>query len=296
MRFFNCNSPTPQVLMNADNWLCWRKGETDVRGKFSKLPVNPNDVRIIINYQDPNNLLSFSEAKNYYDNNHLISGLGFKLNALPINNSYLIGIDIDMQEGRTESDFEGFRRALNETYSEVSPSGKGIRLFGLSDKIINNWSHNHIEVYSTNRYLTVTGIDARGEIKDITRAIEIFTDTHKPKPKKVKPFKFTQYLTPTPNQIANINDLLNKINADCPGDKYRNIIFSIFSLGWGDLGVQIAKAWSRSALHRWSEDYFYDLVKRYDNNRIGENTNPITLGTLIYYASAASEGRSNAWD
>jgi len=296
MRFFNCNSPTPQVLMNTDNWLCWKKGETDIRGKFSKLPVNPNDVRIIINYQDPKNLLSFLEAKNYYNNNHLISGLGFKLNALPINNSYLIGIDIDMQEGRTESDFEGFRKELNGTYSEVSPSGKGIRLFGLSDKIINNWSHNHIEVYSNNRYLTVTGIDARGEIKDITRAIEIFTDTHKPKPKKVKPFKFTQYLTPTPNQIANINDLLNKINADCPGDKYRNIIFSIFSLGWGDLGVQIAKAWSRSALHRWSEDYFYDLVKRYDNNRIGENTNPITLGTLIYYASAASEGRSNAWD
>ena len=296
MRFFNCNSPTPQVLMNADNWLCWKKGETDIRGKFSKLPVNPNDVRIIINYQDPKNLLSFLEAKNYYNNNHLISGLGFKLNALPIKNSYLIGIDIDMQEGRTESDFEGFRKELNGTYSEVSPSGKGIRLFGLSDKIINNWSHNHIEVYSNNRYLTVTGIDARGEIKDITRAIEIFTDTHKPKPKKVKPFKFTQYLTPTPNQIANINDLLNKINADCPGDKYRNIIFSIFSLGWGDLGVQIAKAWSRSALHRWSEDYFYDLVKRYDNNRIGENTNPITLGTLIYYASAASEGRSNAWD
>ena len=296
MRFFNCNSPTPQVLMNADNWLCWKKGETDIRGKFSKLPVNPNDVRIIINYQDPKNLLSFLEAKNYYNNNHLISGLGFKLNALPINNSYLIGIDIDMQEGRTESDFEGFRKELNGTYSEVSPSGKGIRLFGLSDKIINNWSHNHIEVYSNNRYLTVTGIDARGEIKDITRAIEIFTDTHKPKPKKVKPFKFTQYLTPTPNQIANINDLLNKINADCPGDKYRNIIFSIFSLGWGDLGVQIAKAWSRSALHRWSEDYFYDIVKRYDNNRIGENTNPITLGTLIYYASAASEGRSNAWD
>ena len=296
MRFFNCNSPIPQVLINADNWLCWRKGETDIRGKFSKLPVNPNDVRIIINYQDPKNLLSFLEAKNYYNNNHLISGLGFKLNALPINNSYLIGIDIDMQEGRTESDFEGFRKELNGTYSEVSPSGKGIRLFGLSDKIINNWSHNHIEVYSNNRYLTVTGIDARGEIKDITRAIEIFTDTHKPKPKKVKPFKFTQYLSPTPNQIANINDLLNKINADCPGDKYRNIIFSIFSLGWGDLGVQIAKAWSRSALHRWSEDYFYDLVKRYDNNRIGENTNPITLGTLIHYASAASEGRSNAWD
>ena len=296
MRFFNCNSPTPQVLMNADNWLCWKKGETDIRGKFSKLPVNPNDVRIIINYQDPKNLLSFLEAKNYYNNNHLISGLGFKLNALPINNSYLIGIDIDMQEGRTESDFEGFRKELNGTYSEVSPSGKGIRLFGLSDKIINNWSHNHIEVYSNNRYLTVTGIDARGEIKDITRAIEIFTDTHKPKPKKVKPFKFTQYLTPTPNQIANINDLLNKINADCPGDKYRNIIFSIFSLGWGDLGVQIAKAWSRSALHRWSEDYFYDLVKRYDNNRIGENTNPITLGTLIHYASVALEGRSNAWD
>jgi len=296
MRFFNCNSPTPQVLMNADNWLCWKKGETDIRGKFSKLPVNPNDVRIIINYQDPKNLLSFLEAKNYYNNNHLISGLGFKLNALPINNSYLIGIDIDMQEGRTESDFEGFRKELNGTYSEVSPSGKGIRLFGLSDKIINNWSHNHIEVYSTNRYLTVTGKDARGEIKDITKEIQIFTDSHKPKPKKVKSRTFTQYLPPTPNQIANINDLLNKINADCPGDKYRNIIFSIFSLGWGDLGVQIAKAWSRSALHRWSEDYFYDLVKRYDNNRIGENTNPITLGTLIYYASAASEGRSNAWD
>ena len=296
MRYFNNKAHIPELLKQQNKWLCWQKGESDRRGKFPKYPVNPLNPSIKINYQDPNNLLSFSEAKNYYNNNHLISGLGFKLNALPINNRYLIGIDIDTQEGRTESDFEDFRRSLNETYSEVSPSGKGIRLFGLSDKIINNWSHNHIEVYSTNRYLTVTGKDARDEIKDITKEIQIFTDSHKPKPKKVKSRTFTQYLPPTPNQIANINDLLNKINADCPGDKYRNIIFSVLSLGWGDLGVQIAKAWSRSELHRWDENYFYDLVHRYDNNRTGENTNPITLGTLIHYALVAFEERSNTWD
>ena len=294
MRYFNNKAHIPELLQQQNKWLCWQKGESDRRGKFPKYPVNPLNPSIKINYQDPNNLLSFSEAKNYYNKNYLISGLGFKLNALPINNRYLIGIDIDMQEGRSESDFEDFRRSLNETYSEVSPSGKGIRLFGLSDKIINNWSHNHIEVYSANRYLTVTGKDARGEIKDITKEIQTFTDTYKPKPKKVKPRTFTQYLPPTPNQIANINDLLNKISADCPGDKYRNIIFSVLSLGWGDLGIQIAKAWSRSELHRWDANYFYDLVHRYDNNRTGENTNPITLGTLIHYASAASEGRSNA--
>ena len=295
MRFFNSNANIPEILTNQNNWLCWRKGETDSRGKFSKLPVNPTDVRIIINYQDPNNLLSFTEAKHYYEKNKLISGLGFKLNALPINNSYLIGIDIDMQEGRTESDFEDFRRELNDTYSEVSPSGKGIRLFGLSDTPISNWSHNHIEVYSANRFLTVTGFDSCGDIKDISKEIQVFTEAHKPKPKKINSRKFSQFLAPTPNQIANINDLLNKIEADCPSDQYRNIVFSVLSLGWGDLGVQIAKAWSRSALHRWDEDYFYDLVNRYDNNRMGENKIPITLGTLIHYASMALEGRSDKW-
>ena len=297
MRYFNPRADIPQLLKEQPKWLCWQKGETDRRGKFPKYPVNPLNPFEKINYQNPNVLLSFDTAFNFYQHNQLISGLGFKLDEDPIIHSelnykeYLVGIDIDMDEGRDEYYFDKVRNELDDTYSEISPSGKGIRLFGLSYEKVDNWSHNHIEVYTKNRFLTVTGWNAQGDIKNITTLLKLFKKKYKPQDKVhktsvVHPIKF-----PTPNEIANVHSFLYSIDADCPGDQYRNIIFGILSLGWGEIAIDMLRKWSLKASHRWNEAYFDDLVNRYDTDFKGTEGKSITIGTVIHYARQNQDGR-----
>lgn len=288
-RYFNTNSYIPSLLENSDNWLCWKKGETDSRGKFPKYPVNPIHS-YKISFQNQNNLLGFDDALNAYKNNLSISGIGYRLELKPIiDNKYLVGIDIDFCEGRGSEELDAFREELEGTYSESSPSGKGIRLFGLTREPFNNWANNHIEVYLENRWLTITGSNQQGEIKDITESLKKFNTKHSQKQgTKVIKNIHKAYVFPTPNEIANIKYFLSYISADCLGPDYRNVIFSILSLGWGDLGIEIAREWSKTAIHRWSEPYFEDLIGRYDSTRTCEindhNNNKITIGTVIYRA------------
>ena len=297
MRYFNPRADIPQLLKEQPKWLCWQKGETDRRGKFPKYPVNPLNPFEKINYQNPNVLLSFDTAFNFYQHNQLISGLGFKLDEDPIIHSelnykeYLVGIDIDMDEGRDEYYFDKVRNELDDTYSEISPSGKGIRLFGLSYKKVDNWSHNHIEVYTKNRFLTVTGWNAKEGIKNISTSLKIFKKRYRPNKLPPKKTVIHQIKFPTPNEIANVHSFLYSIDADCPGDQYRNIVFGILSLGWGEIGINMLKTWSLTAPHRWSEDYFNDLVNRFDTDFKGADGKSISIGTVIHYAKQNQDRR-----
>ena len=297
MRYFNPKADIPQLLKEQPKWLCWQKGETDRRGKFPKYPVNPLNPFEKINYQNPNVLLSFDTAFNFYQHNQLISGLGFKLDEDPIIHSelnykeYLVGIDIDMDEGRDEYYFDKVRNELDDTYSEISPSGKGIRLFGLSYEKVDNWSHNHIEVYTKNRFLTVTGWNAKEGIKNISTSLKIFKKRYRPNKLPPKKTVIHQIKFPTPNEIANVHSFLYSIDADCPGDQYRNIIFGILSLGWGEIAIDMLRKWSLKASHRWNEAYFDDLVNRYDTDFKGTEGKSITIGTVIHYARQNQDGR-----
>ena len=288
-RYFNTNSYIPSLLQNSDNWLCWKKGKTDYRGKFPKYPVNPA-YSFKISYTEKNNLLSFDDAVGAYLNNLSLSGIGYKLEYKPIiENKFLVGIDIDYCEGRDCNELDEFRRELEGTYSESSPSGKGIRLFALTSEPFDNWTNDHIEVYLQNRWLTITGSNQQGEIKDITESLKKFNTKHSKKSDlKVKKRTHTAYVFPTPNEIANIRYFLSFINADCIGHDYRNIVFSILSLGWGELGIELAREWSKTAIHRWNESYFDDLIDRFDSTRTWNNAdhknNKITIGTIIYQA------------
>ena len=72
----------------------------------------------------------------------------------------LRGIDLDdcISEEGALSPLAAEVVGYAETYVEVSPSGQGIRLFtrGKLEKAVKD-AANGIEIYSTGRYLTVTG-------------------------------------------------------------------------------------------------------------------------------------------
>lgn len=85
----------------------------------------------------------------------------------------------------------------------------------------------------------------------------------------------------TPRQIALVTDALNHINADCPYETWRNVVWSVQSTGW-KRAEAIAQAWSSSALDRYDDDAFWLVANSYMPN----HANPISLGTVYHHARA----------
>jgi len=83
----------------------------------------------------------------------------------------------------------------------------------------------------------------------------------------------------TPRQIAIVKDLLSRIDADCDYEKWRNAIWSTLSTQW-DCAEDLAYEWSQTAPERFDFDAFWTVVNSYESDR----EDPITLGTLYFYA------------
>ena len=87
----------------------------------------------------------------------------------------------------------------------------------------------------------------------------------------------------TPRQRACLAEMLKSISADCSYDLYRGIVWAVLSLGWHDAEV-LARDWCMTALHRFEEPNFSQVVTSHDPARTP------TLGTIIYHA------RHGGWD
>jgi putative DNA primase/helicase len=85
----------------------------------------------------------------------------------------------------------------------------------------------------------------------------------------------------SPRQIAIIKDALSHINADCPYEIWRNIVWAILSTKW-TCAEAIAQAWSQTAPDRYVDEAFWTLVNSY----IPERGNQVTVGTIYHHARA----------
>jgi hypothetical protein len=89
--------------------------------------------------------------------------------------------------------------------------------------------------------------------------------------------------------IAEIKEFLGYCSADCEYGKWRNIIWSVSSLGW-DITPSLLMDWSKTSLRHWSEETaqqaettLTNLMNEFDPER------GITIGTLI------AEAKMNGW-
>lgn len=83
-----------------------------------------------------------------------------------------------------------------------------------------------------------------------------------------------------PIEIARVKEMLGHISADCSYERWRNVVWSVLSTGWG-CADQLALDWSQTAPERFSEDAFWTVANSYDS------AGKITLGTLIHHAREA---------
>lgn len=203
----------PAELKMGRRFMLWR---WELRGtKWTKPPLQ-RDGRFASS-TDPETWCSFDEAMGAYRTGKF-DGIGRVLTG----DDGLIGIDFDHvrspETGEIAEPASGYVRLLS-SYTEVSPSRCGLRVFVKGDLARDGMNKNSVEVYKRGRYLTLTGfhltgtpstIEDRktqlgefcrlvfGDLRNGNRAADHHTDTE-----------------PTgPPQIAEIEDALRYINPD----------------------------------------------------------------------------------
>ena len=151
----------PEELKDSKSWLTF-KYEPRPDGKKNKIPYDPRTGRKANN---PELGLTFEEAlafESKYD------GLGFYVEA-----PYIV-IDIDGCVNPATGDVELYAAEIVQelsSYTEASPSGTGLHIWVRGVKP-GDKCRKGIEIYSTKRFLTVTGVHVPVTPKEI-REVDI---------------------------------------------------------------------------------------------------------------------------
>jgi hypothetical protein len=144
--------PAIQELAGWRQWVAWRFEDRD--GKPTKIPVNPRTGGNAIS-TNSGTWGTLQEAERRAIRGEL-PGVGFVLTAA----DDFTGVDIDkaVDEKGDLAPWAAEIVALGETYTEVSPSGRGIRMI-VRGKIPSTVKSDAagVEIYRDKRYLTITG-------------------------------------------------------------------------------------------------------------------------------------------
>jgi len=179
----------PQLLRSLPIWVVWKVGEIREDGRYEKLPSSPVTGAA---KGWPQNLGTFDQAWMRYQsyprtetNPNGWAGIGIAITPAlgPVKDGlYLVGIDLDkcisMAAGSVtfSAESQEVRQTLNGSiYSEFSPSGTGLRMFGLYQKKLIGGNSDGREMYceTGGRFLTITGW-GEGQPGAMPPAIEIF--------------------------------------------------------------------------------------------------------------------------
>lgn len=197
----------PEELRQIAECCIWRP-ERDKRGRITKIPYNPHDVKRKAATDNPNTFASLEEALAVRPKGY---GLGIRVS------KGIAAADLDhcIKDGEY-SDMAKDVIDLMDCYAEVSPSGTGLRFFFLapdyeydSGKYYIKNPKNGLETYTkgTNRFLTCTGnvIHKRGLV-DRSDRLGILLEKYMRRPKqKTTP---TTYV-PGPTDLSD-DDIIDK--------------------------------------------------------------------------------------
>lgn len=168
-------------LRQFRQWVAYRRVWNAGKGRYDKLPVNPHDGSGA-KANDTRTWGTFDEARRYASENGLTGnagGIGFEFA-----NGYA-GIDLDdvIVAGGTLKPFAAEVVRMMESYTEYSPSGKGLHiLFKLNEPLSEFGTHRRndelgIEMYDSGRFFTVTGKiygEARPVLERTKEAREVY--------------------------------------------------------------------------------------------------------------------------
>jgi hypothetical protein len=153
-------SGIPDELKAMRRWAPWQAVFNVKRGKYDKLPKSAHHPEYGISTASPEKWFSHDEALTaYIKANRMLAGICFVMTDI----EGLVGIDLDncLDAAGVVAPWAQEVIKTANSYTEISPSGRGLRIFALGLTDGPDWTNNEvgIEVYvgSTPRHLTVSG-------------------------------------------------------------------------------------------------------------------------------------------
>ena len=279
----------PSPLKCVSRWIVWKAGPLKPNGKFDKVPASPCSRRRI-NANDPTNWLTFDDACNAYGSGNF-SGVGIVLSDQPVSQAnghslYLVALDLDHCQDRMD-ECRSLWKWLGRPYVEVSPSGTGLRMLAFSGVLIKGGNAGGgRELYSTGRFVTVTGHAGHGELIDATENLRHLERAWFP-PKAV-PRRMPSMLSHLVSRkqlesaanVERVKAQLAWVPADCTYEVWRNIVWAVLSTDW-KCAEELARSWSQGAPSRFDAQSFDRVCRSFDQAR------GINLGTLVHHAKKA---------
>jgi len=163
----------PDHLPTVAHWVdwCWEKRAS----KWTKIPINAaSGARA--SSTDPSTWSTFEEAI-WYARKNLLPGVGFVF----ANCNPFAGVDLDgcrdPQTGRLEAWAREIVAEL-DSYAEVSPSGRGIKVFVRGTLPPGRKRKGPVEMYDSGRFFTVTGHRLSEAPADVTERPEELAALH----------------------------------------------------------------------------------------------------------------------
>mgnify|MGYP006286685763 FL=1 len=264
-------------------WVIWRKGKVKEDGKFPKFPLCPSTGEIINGSHESGEYLkkatTYEEALSA-QKKFGASGLGYVLSK----DDPFVGVDVDgcLDNGGDPGPLIDIVEQF-DSYTEVSPSGKGIRIFckGSLPEGAKKKSGN-FEIYESGRFLTVTG-NVYGEpkpVRDAQEAVNWYCATHTgidethASPTSERPQKSRSEVT---KDLDRAEEALKHI----PPDDYQTWLemgMALHSTGAGDFAFQVWDQWSRSSekYDERDQNKTWQSIKGRDHG--------LTMGTLFHLA------------
>lgn len=146
----------PDDLKNVDRWVGWKwdYSSSQPDAKWTKIPIRI-DTGGHASSMDPSTWASWQRVYESYKNSE-IAGVGFVLS--PDDN--ICGIDLDHVRDIATGEIENWASKIVDmlnSYTEVSPSGAGLRIFLKGNLPEGRRKRSDIEAYEKARFLTVTG-------------------------------------------------------------------------------------------------------------------------------------------
>src|ERR1700693_2483613 len=142
----------PDGLPDRDRWVCWVI-DWDLDGKPTKVPVNAKSCQRA-SVTNPNDWTSYERAVAGYQTFGL-EGIGLVFDA----GDRLSGVDLDkcrdLHTGQLDARATRIVQDL-ASYTEVSPSGKGVHILAWGSLPLWGRRCSGIEIYGAGRYFTFT--------------------------------------------------------------------------------------------------------------------------------------------
>jgi putative DNA primase/helicase len=156
----------PTALKSLPQWVVWRYEWIEDKEKWTKVPYRAKDPSVKARSNAKATWATFEQALATYQAGE-VDGIGFVLTV----DLGFVGIDLDHCRDPGSGDLDTWAVDIVQaiaSYTEVSPSGTGLRLFTAGTLPAGGRKVGDREIYASGRYLTLTGC----HLHDTPRTIE----------------------------------------------------------------------------------------------------------------------------